>query len=329
MNKKISPTLIGAFVVGAVFLIAAAVVIFGSGRLFRHRKEFVLYFDTSVNGLRIGAPVKFKGVEIGAVRNILLQVEPNMEILRIPVIIEVELEKLTRRGATGAVLEDEAAFNAAIKQGLRGQLLMESIVTGVLYVGLDVFPGTPANFVQRPDDEHQYQYPEIPTIPTALEKAQDAITQVLAMLQQTDIKGLFDSADQAFKGINQTVNSPEIRGAIKSLQQIMPKLDEAIVNVRNLAAELNSNQKILTTDLQQTSAEARAALKQAGETFKQAETAVANIEAVADPDSPTFYELNRSLREVSAAARSLRLLTDYLERNPRAIIFGKPEPKEE
>src|SRR4029453_18820826 len=94
MNKKISPTLIGAFVVGAASLLVVAVIALGSGRLFRQTREFVLYFANSVNGLRVGAPVKFKGVEIGSVKDIRLQLEASQEVNKIPVIIEMVLEKL-------------------------------------------------------------------------------------------------------------------------------------------------------------------------------------------------------------------------------------------
>jgi phospholipid/cholesterol/gamma-HCH transport system substrate-binding protein len=89
--------MIGAFVVGAVALVVVAVIVFGSGRLFRQTRDFVLYFDNSVNGLRIGAPVKFKGVEVGSVKNILLQLGSGQQIDKIPVIIEIDLEKLTSR----------------------------------------------------------------------------------------------------------------------------------------------------------------------------------------------------------------------------------------
>ena len=150
MNKKISPTLIGAFVIGAIALLVIAIIVFGSGRLFKQTREFVLYFETSVNGLRVGAPVKFKGVEIGSVKNIVLQLEKDTQVARIPVIIEIDLEKLTARGAAGTIAEDREAFRKAITDlGLRGQLLMESLVTGLLYVGLDFFPGTPVNLVQQ------------------------------------------------------------------------------------------------------------------------------------------------------------------------------------
>ena len=99
MNKKMSPAVIGAFVLGAVALIVIAILVFGSGRLFRQTKDFVLYFDNSVNGLRIGAPVKIKGVEIGSVKDIRLQLEKNKELNKIPVIIEIDLEKFSFKGS--------------------------------------------------------------------------------------------------------------------------------------------------------------------------------------------------------------------------------------
>ncbi len=114
MNKKISPTLIGGFVLGAVILLVIAVIAFGSGRLFRKTKEFVVYFDGSVNGLNIGAPVKFRGVEVGSVKNILLQLEKGMEVQSIPVVFEIDLKKITSRGGAVTLLEDPRALKVAI-----------------------------------------------------------------------------------------------------------------------------------------------------------------------------------------------------------------------
>jgi paraquat-inducible protein B len=336
MNKKISPAMIGAFVLGAVALIVIAILVFGSGRLFRQTKNFVLYFDSSVNGLRIGAPVKLKGVEIGSVKDIRIQVGQGTAADEIPVIVEIDLEKLTSRGATAAAeatVDPEAMQKVIVDRGLRGQLEMESLVTGLLYVALDFFPGTPINFVQKPGGK--YDYPEIPTLPTTLEQAKDAVTRIMTKLEEIDFKELGANLQATLKGVNRTVNSPEIESVLRSLARVMPKVDEAVVNIRNLSGTLDDKVKIIADDLQLTSADARLALKQAGdalkqteETMKRAEAAVANIETLSDLDSPVNYELGKSLREVSAAARSLRSLTDYLERNPRAPIFGKPNSKE-
>jgi paraquat-inducible protein B len=334
MNKKISPTLIGAFVVGALALLVVAVIAFGSGRLFRKASDFVLYFDNSVNGLRVGAPVKFKGVEVGSVKDIRLQLDKGAEVNKIPVIIEIDLKKLTSRGASSLIAEDPEAFRKAIvDRGLRGQLQMESLVTGVLYVGLDFFPGTPINLVQKSDGD--YQYPEIPTTPTTLELAQDAVTQIINKLEEIDFKTLIKSLTETATGVNQLVNSPALKSALQDLAQTMPKVDKAITSIAKLADTVDGKVNGLSDDLQQTSTAARQTMQQAEVTIKQTdatlrevEAAMANMKDVIDPESPTFYDLRKSLREVSAAARSLRLLGNYIERNPRALVFGKPENKE-
>jgi paraquat-inducible protein B len=328
MNKRISPTLIGAFVVGALALVVIAVIAFGSGQLFRQTKQFVLYFPGEVNGLRVAAPVKFRGVEIGSVKDILLQLEPDMKVQRIPVIIEVDLKKITSRGGSGAALQDPKASKALIDQGLRGQLRTESLVTGVLYVGLDYFPEIPAKYIQPPGSK----YEEIPTVPTALEQAQDAATRIIAKLEEIDFKGLMNSTTAALEGINQLVNSPALKASLRGLEQSMPKLQEVLTGVRQMTNSIDTQVGALSANFQQTSDAAReamlgatTALQQTTAAMKEAEGALTNIRGISDPESPTFYEISKSLREVSAAARSLRLLSNYIERNPRALIFGKPE----
>jgi paraquat-inducible protein B len=109
----------------------------------------------------------------------------------------------------------------------------------------------------------------------------------------------------------------------------MPKIDEAVTSIRSLTSTVDDNVKTLSGDLQQTTAEARLAFKQASVAMQELEATVAGMQGSIGTDSPTFYELAKSLREVSAAARSLRLLANYLERNPRALIFGKPEVRGE
>jgi len=265
MSTKVSPTLIGAFVVGALALLIVAVIAFGSGQLFRKTQEFILYFDGSVNGLRIGGPVKIKGVEIGSVKDIKLETELGSQIHKIPVIIEIDLKKVIRRGVSREEAMDPNTIREFIKQGLRGQLQTESLVTGVLYVGLDWFPETPIRFVQP-------------------------------------LKSILQSVDQAM---------PQLRGAISDF--------------RTLTATANNNVTNVSADLHQTLTAAHSAIEQIAATMKEAETTIISVRATVDPNSPTFYELTKSLREVSGAASSIRLLADSLDRNPQAAILGKPE----
>ena len=319
MNQRVSPALIGAFVVGAVLLAMTAVVLVGSGRYFRRTAPFVLYFPGSVNGLRIGAPVKFRGVEIGSVEDIRLQLQADQSVYRIPVVIGIDPEKITSLGGSETILNNAAEYQSAIDGGLRGQLQTESFVTGVLFVALEYFPGSPATFVQQPGTR-KFRYREIPTEPSSTEKARMALTQVLTHLAESDLKGLVDSARQAISGLHQLVGSPDLKVAIRSLDDVAGRLGDAAGNVSHLAAGLDSNVSGLTQDLRQTTVKATAMMDQAGKVLQHTDATI--------NDSPLTYELTRTLKEVSAAARSVRLLTGYLERNPSALLFGRPVARE-
>jgi phospholipid/cholesterol/gamma-HCH transport system substrate-binding protein len=329
MSQKISPTLIGAFVVGAVALLVIGVVAFGSGQLFRKTQQFVLYFDGSVNGLHMGAPVKFKGVEIGSVKDIKLEMGLGNQVHDIPVIIEIDLKKVIRRGVTREKAMDPNTIREFVTQGLRGQLQTESLVTGVLYVALDWFPETPLRFVQ-PAGAH-FQYEEIPTVPTELEQAHEALVRVVKKIDDIDFKRLIDSLAKTSDGVGQlvSVNSPALKSILQSMDQAMPQLHGAISDFRKLTTTADHNIENVSGDLHQTLTAAQSAIDQIAATMKEAQTTIVSVRATVDPNSPTIYELTKSLREVSGAASSLRLLADSLDHNPQAVVLGKPETQEE
>jgi paraquat-inducible protein B len=333
MNQKISPTLIGAFVVGALALLIVAVIAFGSGQLFRKTQEFVLFFSGSVNGLRIGAPVKFMGVEVGSVKDIRLEMQGASGVHMIPVIIEIDLKKVIRRGVTTKEAMNPNTISEFVKQGMRAQLLTESFVTGVLYVGFAWFPETPLRFVQQPGGHFQYE--EIPTVPTGLEEAQDAIVRVVKKLDDIDFKALAGSLTKTSDRFGELASSPALKSILKSLDDDMPELRGAILDLRRLAATVNTNVTNVAGDihnvagdLHQTLTAAQSAIEQIAATMKEAQTTIVSVRATVDPNSPTVYELKKSLREVSGAASSIRMLADSLDRNPQAIILGKPETQE-
>jgi phospholipid/cholesterol/gamma-HCH transport system substrate-binding protein len=333
MSTKVSPTLIGAFVVGALALLIVAVIAFGSGQLFRKTQQFILYFDGSVNGLRIGAPVKFMGVEVGSVKDIRLEMQGASGVHMIPVIIEIDLKKVIRRGVARAEAMDPNTIREFVKQGMRGQLLTESLVTGVLYVGFDWFPETPLRFVQQPGGHFQYE--EIPTVPTGLEEAQDALVRVVKKLDDIDFKALAGSLTKTSDRFGELAGSPALKSILKSLDDDMPELRGAILDFRRLAATANTNVTNVSADLHnvsgdlhQTLTAAQSAIEQISATMKEAQTTIVSMRGTVDPNSPTVYELTKSLREVSGAASSIRLLADSLDRNPQAVILGKPETQE-
>jgi paraquat-inducible protein B len=325
MGKRISPTLVGAFVLGAVTLAVAAVVILGSGRLFTPQHLFVLYFSSDVNGLKVGAPVKFRGVEIGSVTAILLSLgtprqnekaRRGADQYRIPVIIDLETEKLIKRGAA-ASLDDPAQVAQAIKRGLRAQLNVESLVTGLLYVDLDFRPDTPANFYMGADSP----YPEIPTVPTRLEQAATMLSKMMAQLEKINFDELIRSLTSSSIAIATLANSPKIQNAIDSLNLAARSMGQASASVNRLAASLDREIGPMGNDLRLTTEQVRATLKQTQETL-------AAVQMMLGPNSPLNYQISQTLDQTSSAARSLRQLSDYLRRNPSSVVRGRYTPEQ-
>ena len=170
MSHKANKTLIGVFVVGAVALAVISVLIFGSGRFFTERLTYVCYFQGSVKGLNVGAPVVFRGVRVGTISDI--SIESNIETLSIKIPVYIELEP-KRFGQTGPSKDPKANLERLIKAGLRAQLELQSLVTGQLMIELDFHPHTPAKMVGNDTG-----YPEIPTIPSGMEELAKTIEKL-------------------------------------------------------------------------------------------------------------------------------------------------------
>jgi phospholipid/cholesterol/gamma-HCH transport system substrate-binding protein len=320
MGKRISPTLVGAFVLGGLALAIATVVVLGSGRFFKKQHLFALYFSSDVNGLKVGAPVKFRGVFIGSVTAILLNIgtpsqsqkaQNAAEEYRIPVIIDLETRRLIRHRA-GANFDNPARIEAAVKKGLRAQLNVESLLTGLLYVDLDFHPNTPAKYYMGADSP----YPEIPTVPTKLEQVQTTLSKTLAQFEKINFEQLITSLTRTANAVTELANSPRLQTAVDSLNLAARNMAEASASVNRLAASLDREVAPMSKDLRLTAEQTRIALKQAQETL-------AAVQTTLGPDSPLNYELAQTLEQTSSAARSLRELSDYLRRNPSSVVRGR------
>ena len=325
MGKRFSPTLVGAFVLGAIILAVLVTVILGSGRFFTGKSSYVLYFDRDVNGLRVGAPVKFRGVDIGTVDAILLSLSgldqqssnagPNVKI---PVVIDIDSQKIESRGAQDD-LSDPAVMRHAIALGLRAELQMQSFVTGVLYIDLDMHPGTEAKFSMNTLERREERYEgiqEIPVLPTALEQAQETITRVIEELGKADIPGLFKSFSETAHGVNNFVNSTDLKSTVDQLGMAAKNLSEAAVSIHVLAGRLDTEVGPLGASLTQSS-------KQGGEALRQMKVTFAKLQSVVEPESPLGYRLNQTLDDLSSAAIAVHDLADMLQRNPSALLRGR------
>ena len=319
--SKVNSAAIGVFVLSAMAILVVAIAVIGSGKLFKHTHTFVLFFRGDVEGLRVGAPVKFKGVEVGVVKEILLVLpnvpEPTAEVgaygqLVIPVVIEMNTDRMTRLGARKVDFDNPQTLPALIKAGLRAQLATESLLTGLLYVALDIRPDTPVQFILPAGSNYQ----EIPTIPTTLETVQDQAMRVLAKLQTVDVAAALTALVDAAQSIKRRVNSPDVEAAVRATTPVLHNIGDAARSVEMLADGLHRETGPLAHELHSTAQKTDIAVD-------QADVALRNIRTNLEPGSPLTYKLNNTLDDVSSAARAVRQLADYLEQNPSAVLRGR------
>ncbi len=325
MGKRISPTAIGMFVVGSFALVIAAIVVVGSGSLFKKPLRYVCMFQGNVNGLRIGAPVKFKGVQIGTVEEIKLalspsegEVRPDLKELRLPVIIGIERSMITQRGGTGHALS-QPGLEDLVARGMRAQLDTESLLTGLLFVDLDLHPNAPLDLALVTGSGGLR---EIPTVQTNLEQIQKQATDALAKLDHIDLNKMVASITKAADSINQLTGSTDLKDALASLKLTVPNLNRTITSLRAALDNVNARITPLVESLQRSSDEANATMKYTREALLEVRSNLA-------PDSPLSVNLNAALDQLADTTRSIEELTDYLQRNPAALVRGKYVPEKD
>lgn len=300
--KKLSPAFIGAFVVGGVILTVAAVLVLGAGRFFSHSAQFILYFPGQVDGLRVGAPVRFKGVDIGRVSKIMLQYDQPPQDRHIPVFITLDLDEISSAGGWADLSPERVS--QAVDRGLRAQLQTESLLTGLLFVQLDFQPDTPARFIGL-----RHEVPEIPTLPTALEQIQLVVRRLLDKLEHLDIEGLTKNVASTVEAVDKLVNAPELKEAIVSLRATMESLQK-------LANELSAHVDPAVDSIVATADRAQRTLAQLDATLEDARLAIA-------PDSPLADQIGSTLQDLAQAARSFRALSNSIERDPSVLLRGR------
>jgi len=323
MAKRFSPTVIGVFVVSSLAIVIAAVIVVGSGNLLRRPVRFVCMFQGDLNGLKVGAPVKFRGVQIGSVSAIKLRLAPSegrlrpgVPGLRLPVILDLEKSQLVAQGGSGEAL-GQSGFDDMIKRGLRAKLNVESILTGLLYIDLDVHQHAPLNLALEPGSG---PYREIPTIPTTMEAVQEQATQALAKFEEIDFETLARSITDAANSIKDLTRSPALTATLESLKETTANLNRAVVSVRATVDHANTKLGPLVDSLQTNSGEVNATLKETRATLVDLQSAI-------DPDSPLAIHLSEALDQMTDTTRTIGAFTEYLRRNPSSLIRGRYVPE--
>ena len=316
MSDKPHTVAIGAFVIGAT-LIALVTLLFLLGSGFGKRENVVMVFDGSVKGLNVGAPMTLRGVQVGQVTGIELILDSTKANVIMLVEADLNAKNIRREGPVDANLTEEL-----ITRGLRAQLNTQSLLTGLLYIELDFHPDTPINLADITSP-----YIQLPTIPTNLQR-------IAQKLEDVDVSKLTNDLENISNGINTLVSSEEFQSLPSNITNTMdsmrelsaqlqeqlastgPKLDNVLDETSTTVTEANKQLPKLTTLIEDN-------LNVLSEAIAAFEQGMQQVEGLASPDSPTLYQLNTALQEVTRASRSLQSLANTLEQQPEALIRGK------
>lgn len=270
---------------------------------------YLLHFDESERGLKEGAPVLFRGIKVGSVTDMAVIINPKTLEIETPVVIELEPERLTTPG----FLTTHKPYQLAalmIERGMRAQLHTGSLLTGQLYVELDFHTGLPEKSLLMGG-----KYPEIPTIPSTMNEFRKNAADVLAEIRRVPFDEIGQALLETLQGANRLTNSPELLEAVHTLNTTLGEI-HALTRDEGALRTSFDNFDTLTQHLDSTVVPLAASIEKTLNTIRSAME-------IAAPDSPTAVNLETALVELSAAARSIRNLADYLERHPEALLQGK------
>jgi paraquat-inducible protein B len=345
MNR---PTAIGLFVLGALAIAVVLALLFGSGRYFTTTPNYVSYFQGSVHGLNVGAPVKLKGVLIGRVTDIRVLYDRDHDRVLTPVIAQVDLGKIAEIGG-GREGARPMNLSELIARGLRARLNQNNLVSGQLYMDLSFLPDKPVVLVGGQDID----LPEIPTVASGRDQLESTLEKAMADFRELPLKDTVEATLHTVQRLESLLAAPETRASIVNLNQTLVDLQGLIrhvdAKVDRLAGSLTGtaeeshklvqglNQRVgpLLETTQRTLGTADRTLHAAADAFDRAQGTLVTIDATvarargtletlesfAEPDS----ELNNALNELSDAARAIRAMAEALERHPDAVLYGRRE----
>lgn len=332
--------MIGSFVIVSLVLFMAAIVIFSGAKFFSVENLVITYFEGSLQGLSVGAPVTYRGVTVGQVKEIKIHIQANEnknQELIIPVLISLNAGETLIVDGTDTY--DETNVNDFLQdmceQGLRAKLKLQSLVTGKRYIDLAFYENSPAVFRDQAG-----KYFEIPTLPSEIQ-------QLTKMLENIDLGDAYnkvistlDSIEKLTTNISKTLSTPTTKALVTNLSSaassldsilsqvdselspILEKVDGGLDNINGLTNHADQMVTSLDTRIKPVVDEMTNALASIDTTLQQADDFFAQAEETIQPDSPLYYRLTEAMHQLEKTGKSMERLSNFIHRNPDTLIFG-------
>ena len=331
MSKPIKPFAIGVFLVGALLLLVAGILVFGGDSLFKEKNKYVIFFDSALNGLNLGAPVKLQGVQIGNVKEISLEIDTVTGMIFKQVVIEIDPQLL--RDLSGGEQhisrthhQMEENTQRLINAGLKARLETQSLLTGLLYVDLNFYPDKPG----RMSHKNFRDLMELPSVPTAVDEIRNTADAILSKAKELPFEQMVKDLSESLHQTRELLKSDEMKQSLVALAKSMQEIQRLMLtlnqqtgpllsNVNGVAIETKTTLQTFNAQMLPVLKATEQSLETASKMLQQSQYTLKEVEELANPDS----NLGQALVSVRDASRSLKDLTETLERQPNAIIYGK------
>lgn len=329
MKTKVSPAFVGLFVLGAFALGLIALLSVGGLSLFSKPQRFMVYFDESIHGLDLGSPVKLRGVRVGRVVDLTVHYDDVANKSVVAVTCELNRNVITDEKGAQLKIAGPEDIETMVTHGLRAQLGVLGLATGLLFVELDFMD--PAEYPAGATGTEP-KFVVVPAVPSAISEYQASLSEILSDLKkvdfagisreakallvtankkvgEADLKGLSDRVGRAAEAVTAFVESPEAKVAFANL-------NAALVATKTAVERIDGQVGPVSEELKTTLANAQTALK-------QLEATAATTRRFVQRQGDVGDELSTALRQVAEAASALENLASTLERNPSSLLVGK------
>jgi paraquat-inducible protein B len=312
---------VGAFVLAGIMLALAAVVMFGHFSPFNPSVQAAVVFQDSISGLSVGAPVTFRGVRVGAVDSIIIEFDPKTKVAYIPVVVTLKPDQAPggRRGEA-----DIPNLSELLARGLRAELKVQSFVTGQSQIDLDFDPASQA--VMHPGIT---SLPEIPVRQSSLQRAAQELSQLpvreiadnmVATLKS--LRGLAEKLDQDLPPLVDSLKASSDRSG-----QVVDSANQAIRDLQGrLGTTLDAIQQVAATgdqQLKERGGDLHGLIVATDQTMRQVREMVVDVKGLTSDRGAARVNLEATLRDLAAAAASLRGFANDVEHNPQLLLTGR------
>jgi paraquat-inducible protein B len=333
VKTKISPTIVGMFVIGAVALVLIALVSFGGINFFSKPQRFVAYFDESIHGLDLGSPVKLRGVRVGRVVDLNVQYDAKNKKSVVEVICEFSRSTIKNERGAPIDVSSRQELQKLIDSGLRAQLGVSGLATGLLFVELDFVNESEPPAVAAIADS---RFVVVPSVPSAISEFQASLTEILSNLKRVDfaglsreMNGLLADTRKQIAGLELAKLSSEWTKAGTAINELAHSADFQRTFV-HLNETIDQVQKVLAgvdAQIQPAGVKLNETLLQAQDTLKSFNEAAESARRFISAQGGLGEETVRTMNQLAEAAASVQRLAEFLERNPNALLTGKKAPR--